>query len=72
MICEIETTDPIDCETSQESSGKEYIHMHPSADTKTSDSDGAMLNHLEAAEDLEFEVRSTVPEVKYTTEGRPG
>ncbi len=70
MTCEIETTDPVDCETSQESSGKEYIH--PPAGIKTSDSDGATLDHLEAAEDLEFEGRSIVPGVKYTTEGRPG
>ncbi len=52
MTCEIETIDPVDCETSQESSGKEYIH--PPAGIKTSDSDGATLDHLEAAEDLEL------------------
>ncbi len=62
-ICEMKTTDPDVCaKASQESSGQEKIHL--------SETDSDTLDQLKTS--VEFEVRSNVPGLKYTSEGRPG
>ncbi len=62
----MKTTDPDVCaKASQESSGQEQIH--PFASTKTNSDTLDQLKLLKNS--VEFEVRSNVPGVKYTTEG---